>query len=113
MGVDQVQDFLGMVLFQTPPPCIQMAGAPALGIVMRSIFRLDRAMSNSEDRLVHLEARFAWLERHVTDQDKAMADMADEIRRLRREMDGLRERLTRAETAGGEGVAEEPPPPHY
>jgi SlyX protein len=70
-------------------------------------------MSNSEERLVHLEARFAWLERHLADQDKAMAEMADEARRLRREVDGLRQRQTLADGATDRTSAEEPPPPHY
>jgi SlyX protein len=86
---------------------------PALAIVMDPIFRLDTDMSNSEERLINLEARFAWLERHIADQDKAMAEMADEARRLRREIEGLRERLAQSGGAGEGGDPEEPPPPHY
>jgi SlyX protein len=80
---------------------------------MSPIFRLDAVMSNSEERLVHLEARFAWLERHLSEQDKAMAELADEARRLRREVDGLRERLAQADGPAGAVSADEPPPPHY
>ena len=70
------------------------------GFYFPAIFRLPEAVSNHEERLIQLEARYAWLERHVAEQDKAMAEMADEIRRLRRETEGLRERLVQA--AGNE-----------
>jgi SlyX protein len=70
-------------------------------------------MSNNEERLVHLEARFAWLERHIAEQDKAMAELADEARRLRRDVDGLRQRATQADGATDRASADEPPPPHY
>jgi SlyX protein len=70
-------------------------------------------MSNSEERVIHLEARFAWLERHVVDQDRAMAELADEARRLRRDLEALRERLAQADGAVGGAAADEPPPPHY
>jgi SlyX protein len=66
----------------------------------------------SEERLTHLEARFAWLERHVLEQDKAMAEMSDELRRCRREIEALRERVRTAD-AGGEAPDAERPPPHY
>ena len=65
-----------------------------------------------DERLINLEARFAWLERHVGEQDKAMAEMGEEIRRLRLEIKNLRERLGNRE---GAGEASEPGerPPHY
>jgi SlyX protein len=67
----------------------------------------------SDERLTNLEARFAWLERHGLEQDKATAELGDDLRKLRREIASLRERLR-----GGEGPAApadepEPPPPHY
>ena len=70
----------------------------------------------NEDRLARLEERYAWLERHVLEQDRAMAAMGEEIRRLRRELSALQERLRAA--GGGGGAAEgpepeEPPPPQY
>jgi SlyX protein len=66
----------------------------------------------SNEPLIALENRFAWLERHVTEQDKAMLKLEDEMRRLKRKMEQLQERTpTRGQT-------EEPPeanerPPHY
>ena len=67
----------------------------------------------SDERLNHLEARYAWLERHVREQDKAMLEMGEELRKLRRELEQARERLRTAD-GGGEGPEPaEPPPPHY
>jgi SlyX protein len=68
------------------------------------------------DRLQRLEEKIAYLERHVTEQDKAMLELADELAGLRREVRALRERPARG--AGGEaaGGGEELPherPPHY
>lgn len=65
----------------------------------------------SESRLEHLEARFAWLERHVQEQDRVVADLNEELLRLRREIAGLRERLRAGDAGSEEGS--EPPPPHY
>ena len=67
----------------------------------------------SDERLTHLEARLAWLERHVVEQDKAMAEMGEELRRLRRDILALRERLRGMDAAAGAAPADEPPPPHY
>jgi len=67
----------------------------------------------SDERLAHLEARYLWLERHVAEQDKAMAEMGDEMRKLRREIESLMERIRVSDAAGGSGEPEEPPPPHY
>jgi SlyX protein len=65
----------------------------------------------SADRLDQLESRFAWLERHVLEQDKAMVGLADEVRRVREQLQRLRARVQ-----GSGGEAPEPPdekPPHY
>jgi SlyX protein len=64
------------------------------------------------DRLTTAESRIAWLEHHVAEQDKAMFELGEELRKLRRAMDSLRERLQ------GQGTPQEPPlpderPPHY
>lgn len=67
----------------------------------------------SDDRLERLEARFTWLERHVVEQDRAMSEMAEELRRLRREIETLRERQRTAAAEEEAGGAPEPPPPHY
>jgi SlyX protein len=40
------------------------------------------------ERVDRLEERIAWLERHVTAQDKAMLELHEEIERLRRERGG-------------------------
>ena len=66
------------------------------------------------ESIQRLEEKIAFLERHVTEQDKAMLELADEIATLRREMKTLRER-----SANGRGGAEsesdvsDERPPHY
>jgi SlyX protein len=65
------------------------------------------------DRVQRLEEKVAYLERHVTEQDKAVLELADALARVRQELRTLRE--ARAGSGGGEG-AEEPAddrPPHY
>ncbi|HEY1793569.1 MAG TPA: SlyX family protein [Opitutaceae bacterium] len=63
-------------------------------------------------RSIELEARFAWLERHVAEQDKVMLELGDEVRRLKRETNDVRKRLDDASEA--KPVDEhEPRPPHY
>mgnify|MGYP000877169699 FL=1 len=65
------------------------------------------------ERLQRLEEKIAYLERHVTEQDKVMLELSDTLTKLRLEVRLLRER------AGGAGPAETdlPPkderPPHY
>ncbi|OIR08199.1 SlyX [mine drainage metagenome] len=62
-----------------------------------------------------LEERIAWLQRHVTEQDKAMMQMADRLRKLETLASSLQERLRESggpgEGAGGLPVDERPP--HY
>jgi uncharacterized coiled-coil protein SlyX len=65
-----------------------------------------------DERMINLEARYEWLERHVGEQDRAMAEMGEEVRRLRREIEALREEIGDTEGAGEEGEPEERPP-HY
>lgn len=61
----------------------------------------------------HLEEKIAYLERHVTEQDKVMLEFGDELARLRREIKALRERAAGG-TAGGEGeTMPDERPPHY
>jgi len=65
------------------------------------------------DRVQRLEEKVAYLERHVTEQDKAMLELAETLARLRLELQALRERATGA--AAGE-TGEDPAddrPPHY
>jgi SlyX protein len=59
-----------------------------------------------------LEEKIAFLERHVTEQDKAMLELADDLSRLRRELKSLRERIVGGSGDGGAMPAEERPP-HY
>lgn len=67
------------------------------------------------ENIRQLEEKIAYLERHVTEQDKAMLEMADDIARLRREMLRFRERLS--DGGAGSGPEERSPvderPPHY
>jgi SlyX protein len=61
---------------------------------------------------VNIEERLAWLERHVTEQDKAMLALNEELARLRAELKKLRERPA----AGSENSDQSAPdarPPHY
>jgi SlyX protein len=64
------------------------------------------------ERTDRLEERLAWLERHVTEQDKAMLALHEEIARLRTELKQLRERPTAA-PAPSEAVEQDERPPHY
>ena len=66
-------------------------------------------MSEAE-RLTRLEERYAHLQRHVTQQDKAMLELTDEVAKLRKEIT-----ILRAQQAGAPetGEAPEERPPHY
>lgn len=70
--------------------------------------RIVGAMTDSE-RLTRVEERYAHLQRHVAQQDKAMLEMAEEIAKLRLELAALRARSGGAE----EGEAADERPPHY
>lgn len=69
----------------------------------------------SIDRVFRLEERLAWLERHVTQQDKAMLEQSKLLDRALAELRLLRERAA----AGGAGQSGEGEaavnerPPHY
>jgi len=66
----------------------------------------------SNDRLESLESRFAWLERHMAEQDKAMLELVEEQRRVRRHLDALSARLATDEEDETEAGKDERPP-HY
>lgn len=66
---------------------------------------------NELDRITQLEERHAHLQRHVTEQDKAMLGLTEEVARLRKEIAALRARVTSA-PAGAEDATDERPP-HY
>jgi SlyX protein len=68
-------------------------------------------MSDTE-RLTRLEERYAHLQRHVTEQDKAMLALGDELARLRTELAALHSRQNAGLPAGEPGAADERPP-HY
>ena len=61
------------------------------------------------ESLSRLEERLAWLSRHVTEQDKAMLEMAGEIERLKKQVAELRGKLAEA----GETPRGDERPPHY
>ena len=72
-------------------------------------------MNDPTESIRRLEEKIAYLERHVTEQDKAMLEMADAIKRLSRELKKLREREAGGGGGGGGGEesAAEERPPHY
>jgi SlyX protein len=64
------------------------------------------------DPVQRLEEKVAYLERHVTEQDKVMLELAEELAALRRELRAWRERGTHAAGEAPTGRDEERPP-HY
>ncbi len=65
------------------------------------------------ESIKHLEEKVAYLERHVTEQDKVMLELGDDLARLRREVKALREKPGSGATGGdGEAFPDERPP-HY
>jgi DNA-binding response OmpR family regulator len=66
------------------------------------------AMKN--ERIALLEEKLAWLQRHVTEQDKAMLELAGEIDRLKKQV--AERRAKPAMDPGGPPDADEHPP-HY
>ena len=65
------------------------------------------------ERIQRLEEKIAYLERHVTEQDKAMLEFADDLARLRREIKTLRERSTTGAPSGESEAMPDERPPHY
>jgi SlyX protein len=64
------------------------------------------------DRLTRLEERYVHLQKHIAEQDRAMLEMSDEIKRLRTEVAALRA-LLNAQSSGEPPAASEERPPHY
>jgi SlyX protein len=66
------------------------------------------------ESLQRLEEKIAYLEHHVTEQDKAMLEFSDELARLRRELKAIRERATASDPGALEGNdLPDERPPHY
>ena len=65
---------------------------------------------NETERLTLLEERYAHLQRHVGEQDKAMLALTDELAKLRKELVVLR---TRAAGGADGGELPDERPPHY
>lgn len=65
------------------------------------------------EEIRRLEEKVAYLERHVAEQDKAMLEMAEDIARLRRELMGMRDRISSGSQRGGSDRPEDERPPHY
>ena len=67
----------------------------------------------SNERIDRLEERLAWLQRHVTEQDKAMLEMAGQLDRIKAELTRLRQRAESAPTGLDSAGSESERPPHY
>ena len=67
------------------------------------------------EEIRRLEEKIAYLEHHVTEQDKVMLEMGDQLRRLKREVERLGGRIASvsegATDSPGNEAAERPP--HY
>lgn len=71
----------------------------------------DRGMSNeAEDRLATLEVRYAFLERHVAEQDRVMLAMAERLDRLELRVRQMREQMEGADPGA---LPPDEKPPHY
>jgi SlyX protein len=70
---------------------------------------------SNDERLNLIEERIAWLERHVTAQDRAMLELGEENARLRKELAALRARVSTNAVQGDEEARspEIERPPHY
>ena len=70
---------------------------------------------SDDERVLRLEEKVAYLERHVTAQDKVMLELGDDLAKLRSELRMLRDRGEGGGSgAGGESDAtRDERPPHY
>ncbi len=64
------------------------------------------------EEIRRLEEKIAHLEHHVTEQDKVMLELGDQLARLRREMERLAGRIAAANNLSEPGVDLDRPP-HY
>lgn len=67
---------------------------------------------NEAQQISRLEERLAWLERHVVEQDKVMLEMSEDITRLHRQLQAMRDRLPSGAQGEPDDTANERPP-HY
>jgi SlyX protein len=65
------------------------------------------------ENIQRLEEKIAYLERHVTEQDKAMLEMADDLARLKREMAALQDRAPSSPRPVEDDESADERPPHY
>lgn len=63
------------------------------------------------ERLTLIEERYAHLQRHVAQQDKAMLELGEELAKLRKEVLVLRAQVSTGTPDPGEAADERPP--HY
>ncbi len=63
-----------------------------------------------DERLGNLEVRYAFLEQHVAEQDRAMLELAERIDRLETR---LRQWLERDPRGGAGELSTDERPPHY
>ena len=63
------------------------------------------------ENIRRLEEKIAYLERHVTEQDKVMLELTEELAALRREVKSLQDRG--AGSRGNDDAEEDERPPHY
>jgi SlyX protein len=75
---------------------------------------LDMETPPDDERFNRLEERIAWLERHITEQDRAMLELTELTEKLRHELLRLQNRASDGPgtTPVGFESAEERPP-HY
>lgn len=66
--------------------------------------------NDTAERLGTLEVRYAFLEKHLAEQDRAMLQMADRIDRLEARLKQLGDRVVRGDEGGLPGDER---PPHY
>ena len=69
--------------------------------------------ASEKERIRELEKKVAYLERHVTEQDKVMLELVEELAMLRAQFGRIREQIAGADAgATAENRAAERPP-HY
>jgi SlyX protein len=66
-----------------------------------------------DERVERLEERVAWLQRHVTEQDKVMLEVFEKLGALERELALLRLRSTGEPSDGTPAPPADERPPHY